>query len=74
MLTYLTAKGLTDVQIQLISGHESKKSLEVYQHCRWNRSIRRTRTQSRPWGSDVLEQEKFLWDLCWNLTQLKKVA
>jgi integrase/recombinase XerD len=32
MLTYLTAKGLTDAQIQLISGHESKKSLEVYQH------------------------------------------
>jgi hypothetical protein len=28
-LTYLTSKGLTDVQIQLISGHESKKSLEV---------------------------------------------
>jgi len=25
-------KGLTDDQIQLISGHESKKSLEVYQH------------------------------------------
>lgn len=32
MLTYLTAQGLTDAQIQLISGHESKKSLEVYQH------------------------------------------
>jgi integrase/recombinase XerD len=32
MLTYLTAKGLSDAQIQLISGHESKKSLEVYQH------------------------------------------
>ena len=32
MLTYLTSKGLTDLQIQLISGHESKKSLEVYQH------------------------------------------
>ena len=28
----LTSKGLTDAQIQLISGHESKKSLEVYQH------------------------------------------
>jgi hypothetical protein len=28
----LTSKGLTDTQIQLISGHESKKSLEVYQH------------------------------------------
>jgi site-specific recombinase XerD len=32
MLTYLTAQGLSDAQIQLISGHESKKSLEVYQH------------------------------------------
>ena len=33
MLTYLTSKGLTDAQIQLISGHESKKkNLEVYQH------------------------------------------
>ncbi len=32
MLTYLTSKGLTDAQIQLISGHESKKSLEIYQH------------------------------------------
>src|ERR1019366_9221541 len=30
--TYLTAKGRSDAQIQLISGHESKKSLEVYQH------------------------------------------
>jgi len=32
MLTYLTVQGLSDTQIQLISGHESKKSLEVYQH------------------------------------------
>lgn len=32
MLTYLTIQGLSDAQIQLISGHESKKSLEVYQH------------------------------------------
>ena len=32
MLTYLTTKGLSDAQIQLISGHESNKSLEVYQH------------------------------------------
>ncbi len=32
MLTYLTSKGLTGAQIQLISDHESKKSLEVYQH------------------------------------------
>lgn len=32
MLTFLTARGLCDAQIQLISGHESKKSLEVYQH------------------------------------------
>jgi integrase/recombinase XerD len=32
MITYLTARGLSDSQIQLISGHESKKSLEIYQH------------------------------------------
>jgi integrase/recombinase XerD len=32
MITYLTAKGLSDSQIQLISGHESKQSLEIYQH------------------------------------------
>lgn len=32
MLTYLTTKGLSDSQIQLISGHESKQSLETYQH------------------------------------------
>jgi site-specific recombinase XerD len=52
MLTYLTSKGLTDAQIQLISGHETKKSLEVYQHAvTQNRSIRRTRMRSRVWGS-----------------------
>jgi len=28
MLTYLTEKGLSDAQIQLISGRQSKKSLE----------------------------------------------
>jgi len=32
MITFLTKEGLTDAQIQLISGHSSKKSLEVYQH------------------------------------------
>ena len=32
LLTYLTKSGLTDAQIQLISGHASKQSLEVYQH------------------------------------------
>lgn len=32
LLTYLTKNKLTDGQIQLISGHVSKKSLEVYQH------------------------------------------
>lgn len=32
MLTWLTAQGLSDAQIQLVSGHASKKSLEVYQH------------------------------------------
>lgn len=32
MLTFLTANGLTDAQIQLVSGHSSKVSLEQYQH------------------------------------------
>lgn len=32
MLTYLTGQGISDAKIQLISGHESRKSLEVYQH------------------------------------------
>jgi site-specific recombinase XerD len=32
MLTYLTTQGLSDSQIQLLSGHDSKKSLELYQH------------------------------------------
>jgi cytochrome bd-type quinol oxidase subunit 1 len=32
MLTFLTAQGLTDAKIQLISGHENRKSLELYQH------------------------------------------
>jgi site-specific recombinase XerD len=32
MLTFLTAQGLTDAKIQLISGHGNRASLEVYQH------------------------------------------
>jgi len=32
MLTWLTKSGLPDSQIQLLSGHSSKKSLEIYQH------------------------------------------
>ena len=32
ILSHLTREGLTDAQIQLVSGHASKKSLEVYQH------------------------------------------
>jgi integrase/recombinase XerD len=32
MLTALTRAGLSDAQLQLISGHGSKKSLEIYQH------------------------------------------
>jgi len=32
ILRFLTAQGLSDAQIQLVSGHASKKSLEVYQH------------------------------------------
>lgn len=32
MLTHLTRSGMSDSQIQLISGHTSKKTLEKYQH------------------------------------------
>jgi integrase/recombinase XerD len=32
MLSWLTKQGLPDSKIQLVSGHSSKKSLEVYQH------------------------------------------
>ena len=32
MLTLLTGQKLSDAQIQLLSGHASKKSLEIYQH------------------------------------------
>lgn len=32
MLTFLTGQQLSDAQIQLLSGHASKTSLEVYQH------------------------------------------
>jgi integrase/recombinase XerD len=32
LLTYLTSRGLSDAQIQLISGHATKQGLEVYQH------------------------------------------
>jgi integrase/recombinase XerD len=32
MLTFLTGQKLSDAQIQLLSGHASKKSLEMYQH------------------------------------------
>jgi integrase/recombinase XerD len=32
MLTYLTARGLSDAQLQLSSGYKRKQSLEVYQH------------------------------------------
>jgi integrase/recombinase XerD len=31
LLTYLTAKGIIDSKIQLISGHRDRKSLEIYQ-------------------------------------------
>lgn len=32
MLTFLTGQKLSDAQIQLLSGHASKHSLEIYQH------------------------------------------
>jgi site-specific recombinase XerD len=32
LLTFLTSRGLSDAQIQLISGHASKHALKIYQH------------------------------------------
>ena len=32
MLTWLTSQGVSDSVVQLINGHASKKSLEVYRH------------------------------------------
>ena len=32
LLSFLTEQGLPDAKIQLISGHSSKKALEIYQH------------------------------------------
>ena len=32
MVTFLTSRKLSDAQIQLLSGHASKKSLEIYLH------------------------------------------
>ena len=51
MLTYLTSKGLTDAQIQLISATKAKRALRSTNTCHSNRSIRRTRMRSRAWGS-----------------------
>ena len=51
MLTYLTSKGLSDAQIQLISGHEAKRALRSTNTFHSNWSIRRTRIRSRAWGS-----------------------
>jgi integrase/recombinase XerD len=48
MLTYLTSQGLSDAQIQLISGHESKKkSPETVSTSHWTGSNRRIRRLSR---------------------------
>ena len=51
MLTYLTTKGLSDAQIQLISGHESKKSLEVYQHLSLESVDKAYQDAVQMWGS-----------------------
>jgi integrase/recombinase XerD len=32
LLTFLTGQKLSAAQLQLLSGHASKKSLEIYQH------------------------------------------
>ncbi|HXO98532.1 MAG TPA: tyrosine-type recombinase/integrase [Chthoniobacterales bacterium] len=49
MITWLTKSGLSDAQIQLISGHESKKSLEIYQHLGLE-SVKRCLPTRRAWS------------------------
>ena len=65
MLTYLTTKGLSDAQIQLISGHESKESLEVYQHLSLESVDKAYQDAVQSVG---IYLKRFLWDftyLCW---------
>jgi len=49
MLTFLTAKRLSDVQIQLICGRGTKKSRKVYQHL----SLESVKTPLRTWCSQL---------------------
>jgi integrase/recombinase XerD len=51
MITYLTSRGLSDAQIQLISGHVSKKSLEIYQHLSLQTTERAYQEAVKPLGS-----------------------
>jgi hypothetical protein len=72
MLTYLTPKGLTDAQIQLISGDQARRVLRFINTCHSNRSIRRARLRFRVW-----DLKRFLWNftyLCWNLTEAARQA
>ena len=65
MLTYLTSKGLTDAQIQLISGHESKKRLAPILHTLTRMTglvVAKSLVRSdfrRIRGDDVLQQPVF---------------
>jgi hypothetical protein len=63
MITYLTSWSLSDAQIQLISGHESKKSQRSTNTCHSNRSIRLPGC-----GPECGDLKRFLRDfthLCW---------
>ena len=61
MLTWLTAQGLPDAQIQLISGHASKKSLEVYQHLSLSAVQPSDQDLRRGYGT-VYRAAQRLWD------------
>ena len=70
MLTYLTSKGLSDAQIQLISGHESKKSLEVYQHLSLESVDKAYQDPVQTVGSETPSAGTIPVDftcLCWNV-------
>jgi hypothetical protein len=80
MLTYLTSKGLSDAQIQLISGHESKKSLEVYQHLSLesvDKAYQEAAQTVGIWCKASLRRSSFCGILrafvgCWNLNQSRR--
>ena len=59
MITYLTSRGLSDAQIQPISGHESKKILEIYQHLAVGAYSRKPKNRC---GSPAVQEASRVWN------------